>query len=348
MEFLETDFKKQRIPKRRINYRDNNNLLIGLNLKKYDKFDKKIRKHISNGLYQNKIISISKGQYKTTLNNTALDLIKKQINSIQDETISLIIRSISEEIESKAVIFKKDPLEGLNDCELYSAKIIKDNLVTPISQNIYSYIESQATQDIESVFSLEENLTEILFEHIREQISSVFHSLIIENQINIHDELNDYFDLGTVKSSIMTFIEEFSVDDMFFELQRLHNNIRIKDKTSVYLYMGEVEYKNNKYPIFYLPIELKKDQSKFDILFDSTVYVNRKALFFIVERLNEETKKIGGIDSLNERILHISEYNDSADFLMHYKKSLMILLIILNCQRIYHLLLKGKIQRDYS
>ena len=58
MEFLETDFKKQRIPKRRINYRDNNNLLIGLNLKKYDRFDKKIRKHISNGLYQNKIISI--------------------------------------------------------------------------------------------------------------------------------------------------------------------------------------------------------------------------------------------------------------------------------------------------
>ena len=39
MDFLETDFHKRRNPKRSIKLRNENNLLVGLNLKKYQKFN---------------------------------------------------------------------------------------------------------------------------------------------------------------------------------------------------------------------------------------------------------------------------------------------------------------------
>jgi hypothetical protein len=42
MDFLETDFHKQRAPKRAIRFRDSNDLLVGINLKKYSSFIPKI------------------------------------------------------------------------------------------------------------------------------------------------------------------------------------------------------------------------------------------------------------------------------------------------------------------
>ena len=47
MDFLETDFHKQRLPKRTIKSRNAGNLLIGFNLKKYESFQQVIEKHIA-------------------------------------------------------------------------------------------------------------------------------------------------------------------------------------------------------------------------------------------------------------------------------------------------------------
>jgi hypothetical protein len=38
MDFLETDFHKRKNPKRSIQFKNNNNLLIGINLNKYPSF----------------------------------------------------------------------------------------------------------------------------------------------------------------------------------------------------------------------------------------------------------------------------------------------------------------------
>jgi hypothetical protein len=47
MDFLETDFHKRRIPKRSIQFRSKNNLLVGLNLNKYRIFNEQPI-HLSN------------------------------------------------------------------------------------------------------------------------------------------------------------------------------------------------------------------------------------------------------------------------------------------------------------
>ena len=46
-DFLETDFKKRRIPKRSIKFKNEKNFLIGLTLRKYPDFNKKLWKLIN-------------------------------------------------------------------------------------------------------------------------------------------------------------------------------------------------------------------------------------------------------------------------------------------------------------
>ena len=55
MDFLETDFHKHKLPKRIIRSKNSNNLLVGLNLKKYESFHTVIAKLISSNFAENSI-----------------------------------------------------------------------------------------------------------------------------------------------------------------------------------------------------------------------------------------------------------------------------------------------------
>ena len=77
--------------------------------------------------------------------------------------------------------------------------------------------------------------------------------------------------------------------------------------------MTDINYNKSKYPVFYIPSEVKKQEMKYVIRFDSSIYINKKAISFIVDRVNEETSKTGKIESINNRIIYLS--NDEENFI---------------------------------
>ena len=83
MDFLETDFHKRRNPKRSIKLRDQNNLLVGLNLNKYPAFNNLVWKSVNNAFDASR--TIEKTRYKTNIPQNLLDLIK-----FQTEKLSMI------------------------------------------------------------------------------------------------------------------------------------------------------------------------------------------------------------------------------------------------------------------
>ena len=310
MEFLETDFKKRRIPKRRINgYRDNNNHLIGLDLKKYNSFQEKIRSLLKKGQIHTGSVLLSKGKYTTSLGGQASSLIAKQIDSIEESSIVSLIANFTYIINSNIDRYKDDAFEGISVCEDEITQSIKKDFIRPTIQNIESFIESQSTQDLESIFSIEENLVEILYELIQDKVSTIFNTLLLKQEVKVDKELSDAFDLLTIKNALLTYFEDLSIDDLYFDVQRLGNNIKIKDKSSLYLYIADVRYNNSKYPVFYIPVDLNKVGKKYELSFDSSIYINKKAISFVVDKVNEETNKSGKLDTINDRIIYLNNFD---------------------------------------
>src|ERR1700751_4343851 len=64
MDFLETDFHKQRVPKRVVRLKDSNSLLVGINLRKYPSFHQKIPYLVSKGFANSLANEISRGSYR--------------------------------------------------------------------------------------------------------------------------------------------------------------------------------------------------------------------------------------------------------------------------------------------
>jgi hypothetical protein len=136
MDFLETDFHKRKNPKRCIQLRSNNNLLVGLNLNKYPAFNNLVWKAINHAFDKNVLNTIEKGVYRTNIPENLVDLIKLQLEKVTNNQISKVLENISEEIGKSATLYKKEYDQALSTSLEATAKIIKSELVLPFIGNL--------------------------------------------------------------------------------------------------------------------------------------------------------------------------------------------------------------------
>ncbi len=311
MDFLETDFHKQRVPKRNIQLRSNDNLLVGLNLSKYQNFTDIVWKAINHNFDKNIISTISKGVYKTPIPDNLLDLVKLQIKRITAKQTTKVIREISREIENHAVFYKKEYDQAF-DMSLGSAsKILKSNLIVPLVNNLEKPLENMSLGDENDVYLMEEELTSVLLRMLENKISEILKFLLSGEKVDISVELANIFQLEDVKLSISSFFENYKVGDLFSELYEIERNRTILDNQEFYLYFCDITFNKVKYPLFYIPISLVKSSSEsLNLEFDSQVYINKKAIEYVIQECSKDERVKGGIQSITERIIYLAAHEN--------------------------------------
>lgn len=314
MDFLETDFHKRKNPKRSIQFRSNNNLLVGLNLNKYPSFNNLVNKAINHAFDKNTLNAIQKGVYRTNIPKNLLDLVKLQTEKITNKQITKILKQIAEEIEKSATLFKKEYDQALNTSLEAVAKILKTDLVLPFISNIEKPLENLNLGDENNIYLMEEELTAVLSSSLENKISEVVKLLLAKEKVDISKQLKDVFELSDIKLSIHSFFESFQVGDLFAEIYEMERNRTILDKQEFYLYFCDITFNNAKFPIFYIPFGIEKQNEVLTIEFDSQVYINKKALEYITQEYNQEKGKKGNLKTISERIIYLAQHqNDFRD-----------------------------------
>ncbi len=90
-DFLTSDFKKVRLPKRQIRLRGENRETLGINLRKYESFNRECWRRLSEPLDPKAKIKISRGQYKAPIPANLNTLINRQINGLTDDVFQEFI-----------------------------------------------------------------------------------------------------------------------------------------------------------------------------------------------------------------------------------------------------------------
>jgi len=310
MDFLETDFHKRKNPKRSVQLRNSDNLLIGLNLNKYPSFNSQVSKLICSGFNKSATKSIEKGVYKTNIPTNLIDLIKLQTEKVTKKQIKEILEKISEEIEKASALHKKEYDQALSLAMEEASKTIKTGLVLPFVSNLEKPIETLNLGDENSIYLMEEELTTILSSLLENKISEVIKMILANEKVNIVGQLEELFELKDVKSSITLFFDTFQVGDLFSEIYEIERNRTILDKQEFYLYFCDISFNKVKYPIFYIPLSLNKQNDSFHIEFDSQVYVNKKAIEFIAQEFNKEKDRKGNLKGVTERIIYLAQHQE--------------------------------------
>ena len=310
MDFLETNFHKRRIPKRTIKHRNDSGLLLGLNLQKYPSFNSKIWSSIKKSFGKESELRVKKTKYTTQIPPNLLDLIDKQVGTINDEQTQQILVLISERLSQAVNRYENEVDLALAKSLDDTAMLVKECFVDPFLTKIEKPLENQREASIDSIFSIEEGLIELLVRPFEEIQSDLINRLIVGESVNLREELARGFSTHLVKTSISAFFKSFAINDLFFDLQEISDNQRILDKQEFYLYFCDIQFNRHTYPIFFVPLFLSKQEDTFVISFDSSVYVNKKALQYIVQEYNKEKGTTGSLELISERILYPQEKED--------------------------------------
>ncbi len=310
MDFLETDFHKAITPKRTIKSRNSNNLLVSFNLKKYDSFYSVISKHINQSFPSGVTLQIKKGQHKTKLPRNIVDLIELQISKITKAQFEDLITSISQRVEQEAVLNKDDFDLALANATDEAGVSYYTQIIRPFIISLEKPLNNKELGDDSDIFMMEQELVDTFVEKLKSKISELLRRLIAKERVEIYEELLETIELKELKVTLTDHFADMRVADLFDEVKDLDNNNSILDKQEFYLYFGDIAFKSNKYPIFYVPINLVKLQESYQLEFDSQVYVNKKALEFIAQEFNKDRSTRGTLKTVAERIIYLSQHTE--------------------------------------
>lgn len=310
MDFLETDFHRRRVPKRSVKFRNKDNLLVGLNLNKYPSFKTLVLKAINHSFDKKILNSVTKGVYRTSIPRNLLELVKLQSKNITAKKVKLILKNSSKEIEKATKLHKEDYEKAFNTALENISKIVQENLVFPFVSSLEKPLEDLDLGDENSIYLMEEELTNVLISSIESKVSETVTRLIAGEPLDVFDEISQPLDLDEIKSTIITFFEAFKVTDLFSELYEMCRNKNILDKQDFYLYFCDITFNKTKYPVFYVPFSLNHQDDNLIFEFDSQVYINKKALGYVVQEFNEEKGKRGSLKTASERIIYLSQHKE--------------------------------------
>ncbi|HET7209483.1 MAG TPA: AAA family ATPase, partial [Terriglobales bacterium] len=114
--------------------------------------------------------------------------------------------------------------------------------------------------------------------------------------------------VSELQSKLAAFFEELQVGDLFLELFELDRNRAILDKQELYLYFCDITFNKAKYPVFYIPFSIERHEDTIELEFDSQVYVNKRALDYIVQEVNQQTQRRGTLSAASERIIYLAQH----------------------------------------
>jgi hypothetical protein len=307
MDFLETDFHKVRNPKRNIRRRNNNNLQISINLNRYKKFTARAWRLIAEGFVGDALSNVKRGDYTSEIPRSLLNLIQEQIKLISQDDVTTTIKLFSNEIDIGITKNTKDTTAAISYALDGISRVIRSAFINVFVDRIREPLETFQTTTVDSIYQIEEELTDILMHPFEDTVSTIINHIVLEKEIDRDALLKQVFETGDIKTKIEQFFSGLAAGDLFSEVSEIFNNKALLENQEFYFYFCDVSYKDQTYPLFYIPIQINKDQSGFAFTFDSLVYVNKKAVQFISQDYNTAVERKGSLRAFAERIIYLAD-----------------------------------------
>jgi hypothetical protein len=308
MDFLETDFHRRKSPKRSVRFRNAANLLVGINLARYPVFNQAAWKAILSGFTKDGVADVRKGTYRTAFPAALLQLIQLELQKISTQQLDALRTGIGTDLIRISQANKTDYDKALTETMEAAGERVRADLLLPFLTHIRKQLERLDLGDEDTLALIEEELRELLLEPVRNRISEVVRQIITDTAVTVGEQLRSAFQPEAIRPLVTDFFANYGVGDLFLELFELERNKSILDKQECYLYFCDLAYSGAKYPIFYIPFSLTIQEGRLLLEFRAQVYLNKRALEYVVQEENERTGKKGTLQCTADRIVYLSQH----------------------------------------
>jgi superfamily I DNA and/or RNA helicase len=288
-QFLETDFKKGREPKRKFAKKDSSNRKIGIRASQYPRFQTLLHKILSQSKLSD--IKIEPRDFKSTLSNVVKQSINASIDTIDLSPLDEDFTKIYDAVSKKLLVREVNVEDVLDELTTSIKYIIDQRVVSPVIDIIAPIFEKQTNSSIalDQLETYTDEITAILMINAEAMLPTAvgeFHAKKeSKSLVNIFNELKD---IDTYRESLKSYFEEFVSADIFTELRELIVSEKLTENLQFYVNIGEAKTRKSIFPLYSIPVHIEIDEGIVSISFDNQMYANKKAIDFIIGIISKE------------------------------------------------------------
>ena len=305
--FLQTDFKKQQIPRRKIQLKSDVGFRMGVPLRKYVSLYKAVWKFISEAPEKGLTFKISPGRYTAPISPTLRDLIRQHVDAIREDVISRIPKTTIEYAIARRGKAVEHPEKFVDSIQVHFVEEIGTRIVQPLLALLEGPFRDSSYSAIESIYDIEADLNDVVVSRTLENLPTAINTLIVSgNTAPFQEVFDEFFMPKDIRARIQSFFDDFAISDSFQELRDLQHSLRSAENQSLYLYLCEVRFGPHVFPLFYIPatMEYVADDRAFILQFDPHLLINKQAVDWILQERKGEATKLP-ISPVADRILYL-------------------------------------------
>lgn len=307
LEFLESDFKKQQAPKRRIVLQQDNGFKCGMRLAPYPELQKIIWNLLDKPINDDLTFVFKPKAYLRQLSNSLKLVLKEQVETISQSSID----AVKIELTNQAKVSLKDALvdseKWIESLKMILLAEISNQIVRPMLSLIDEALSKQAYSQVDSIFNAEVDLIERLAKPIEDILTEVLARYSAQRDISELEKIcEERLNLNFVKSVLLDYFSMYASSDAFLEFRDIDTYATTSDSIQLYLYIGTIKYGSANYPLFYIPIESENDdlEKGYKLKLSSHIYANKRAIEFILQELSERQAR-QWLSPISERITYV-------------------------------------------
>lgn len=311
MNFLETDFKRRRVPKRNIAFTDKAGNLTAVKLDKYPSFLRKISTLINDNKADYSIL-VSRGSFTSNLSSTLSDVVTRSaLKNLQENKefitseIEAFIIELFTKFEKDQEIFIQESLATINDA-------FNNSFISEAVKYLDGSIQRQTDNENEDASQISEEISKYLTSFYEYELNEALADFIINKETtNLIDVINRLLESKNVELRFKAYFKALSITDMHTDVASLNRNKKLKEEMELYFYFGQIKAQNRTYPLFFIPITLTEqyteNRTSYKLSFEKRFYINKNAIEYIFQEDAKGNTAAQISNEIGDRIVYLDE-----------------------------------------
>jgi hypothetical protein len=305
-EFLATDFKKQRLPRRRLQTSDAQGRLVGIPLRKYPGFQQKLWGELAKPVGMGLSLNISRGSWRSTLPKAVIEAMAAHIAMVKQEDLDGLVIAVMAQVAKLADRKGSDPDIAFEQFIEAARSGLARSIIAPLLDRMEGFFERTEHKPVESLRELEDQLSARLVNGIESASGAAFSKFLVEHEPGpLETVLRDQLEGSVVRAELEAYFSSFSAGDLYVELSDLVRSSRLIDNVDFYMHVGEVKHAGHVFPIFYIPFTAERTEHGFKIDSEPRIYVNKRAMDYVAQEVARSEGRSTIASMLRERIFYL-------------------------------------------
>ena len=306
-EFLSTDFKKQQLPRRRLENVDAQGRLVGIPLRKYPGFQQKLWGELAKPIGAGLSLMVSRGSWRAALPKAVIETTATYIAQVTQKDVDAVVNGVMEYTLRLAKQKGDDPDIAFEQFIEEVRASLARGIIGPLLDRMEGFFTRTENKPVESLNELEDQLSARLASGIENSSGAALSKLLVEGSSeSLERLLRDQLEIDLIRRELEAFFASFTAADLYVDLSDLVRSFRLAENADFYMHIGEIHHAGHVFPIFYIPFTAERTEQGFKINSEPRLYVNKRAMDYVAQEVARAEGRATIPSMLRERILYLS------------------------------------------